>query len=84
MGVAIFKPNVETARDVTLIISATNLLIHTPSRVLPMDAMPSWLVTNLKHFHHHEKDGRRHYSAPILDLDSVLGLVKEPSAAKKM
>lgn len=61
-------------RWVTMTISTTNLLIHTPSEHLNMKWMPSWMVTNDKHFFHHEKNVRVHYSAPIIDWDWILGI----------
>ena len=41
---------------------------------LNMKWAPDWMVTNVKHFSHHEKDLRMHYSAPIFDLDYLLGI----------
>lgn len=76
LGTMIFRPDTFVLRVVASTISLTNLLIHTPAHIFPeADYLPSWAVTNIKHFHHHEKDVRRYYSAPIFDLDGVLGLV---------
>lgn len=80
-GLLVFRPNYETVWMLVSSISATNLLIHTDVDALPMGWCPSWMVTNLKHFHHHKKDVRKHYSAPILDLDSILGLVSSSEKA---
>ena len=40
-------------------ISLTNLLIHTDMDCVPMGWAPDWMVTNIKHFHHHEKDVKK-------------------------
>lgn len=76
-GLIFFRPTYGTVWALTSIISVTNLLIHTDVDALPMGWLPSFLVTNKKHFHHHTKDVRAHYSAPILDLDGVLGLTSK-------
>jgi len=55
LGTILFRPDVWTMRVSACIISTSNLLIHTPPSILPMDWLPTWAVTNLKHFHHHEK-----------------------------
>lgn len=73
-GICLFRPDVNATYWVVTLISATNLLIHTPNRCLPMGWVPDVFVTNLKHFHHHEQNLQKHYSAPIFDLDNVLGI----------
>lgn len=75
-GIVVFRPTYNAIWCLVCAVSAANLLIHTDPEALPMGFMPSWVVTNIKHFHHHEKDVRAHYSAPIIDLDHVLGLSK--------
>jgi len=82
-GTILFRPDTFVLRIVACAISLTNLCIHTPAHILPQDSFPSWAVTNLKHFHHHEKDVRKYYSAPIFDFDHVLGLVSEKSGKKE-
>ena len=73
-GIVLFRPTMDHVKWVVITQSFCHLLIHTPPRCLSMDMWPNFLVTNLKHFHHHEKNVTAHYSAPILDLDGVLGL----------
>jgi hypothetical protein len=73
------KPNTTQMYYLTMAISFTNLMIHTPLDYLPMEKyLPDFFVTNAKHFHHHEKNVRKFYSAPIIDLDKILGLEYEP------
>lgn len=76
-GIIVFRPTYNAVWCLVSVLSACNLLIHTDPAALPMGFLPNWMVTNLKHFHHHEKDVRMHYSAPIFDLDHVLGLSKK-------
>lgn len=73
-GIIVFRPRVQVVFYIVAAISFTNLCIHTPADFLSMKWAPEWLVTNDKHFHHHEKDLRMHYSAPIFDLDYLLGI----------
>ena len=73
-GVIVFRPRVDVIFYIVAAISFTNLCIHTPAEILNMTWAPDWVVTNYKHFHHHEKDLRMHYSAPIFDLDYLLGI----------
>lgn len=73
-GIIAFRPRVQVVFYIVASISFTNLCIHTPMDFLNMKWAPGWLVTNDKHFNHHEKDLRMHYSAPIFDLDYVLGI----------
>jgi len=73
-GLVVFKPKINDVWWVTMTISTTNLLIHTPAEHLNMKWMPSWMITNDKHFFHHEKNVRVHYSAPIIDWDWLLGI----------
>jgi len=77
IGIAIFRPDKDAMFWVTSAISVTNLLIHTPETILPQRWVPGWMVSNWKHFHHHEKDVRSYYSAPIFDVDGLLGLNKK-------
>jgi sterol desaturase/sphingolipid hydroxylase (fatty acid hydroxylase superfamily) len=79
-GMVVFRPTYNTVWVLVATISLTNLLIHTDMDCVPMGWAPDWMVTNIKHFHHHEKDVKKHYSAPIFDLDRVLGIA---SKAKK-
>lgn len=71
-GIILFRPRFAIVNYIVMAVSLTNLAIHTPETIFPMGWAPSWLVTNVKHFHHHEKDLRKHYSAPIFDFDSLL------------
>ena len=73
-GLLLFRPTINDMWWVTMTISATNFLIHTPPTILNMKWAPNWLITNDKHFHHHEKDVRMHYSAPIFDFDKILNI----------
>lgn len=73
VGTLLFRPSREHMYVVTMCISSTNLLIHTPTSVLSMDFLPDAFCSNKKHFHHHEKDVRSFYSAPIFDMDGILG-----------
>lgn len=73
-GIIVFRPRVEVVFYIVASISFTNLCIHTPMDSLSMKWAPNWMVTNDKHFSHHEKDLRMHYSAPIFDLDYLLGI----------
>ena len=73
-GILLFRPTPLVADLVILSVSLANLCIHTPEKVLSMRGAPALLVTNKKHFHHHQVDAAKFFSAPILDLDSVLGL----------
>ena len=81
-GLLLFKPSINDMWWVTMTISTFNLIIHTPLKYMDMSWAPSWLVTNDKHFRHHEKDVRVHYSAPIFDLDKVLN-IGQPNQYKK-
>ena len=83
VGGMIGRPSIDLMYYVTSAISFTNLFIHTPETVLPMRWTPDWMVTNWKHFHHHEKDVKAYYSAPIFDIDSLLGLKSEIKMKKK-
>ena len=74
VGIALFRPSRIAADAVILAVSLANLCIHTPADVLPMQWAPKLLVSNDKHFFHHERDVTRFLSAPILDVDSALGL----------
>lgn len=82
VGIILFRPSEEVIYWVTTLVSLTNLLIHTPQDTINQSWMPSFMVTNLKHFHHHEQNLQKHYSAPILDYDWVLGLQKSPRKNK--
>ncbi len=73
-GLLLFRPDIDTMWWLTMSISATNLLIHTSIQHVNMKWAPSWLITNDKHFHHHEKNVRIHYSAPLIDWDKLLGI----------
>jgi sterol desaturase/sphingolipid hydroxylase (fatty acid hydroxylase superfamily) len=74
-GAILFRPDTATMFVATLAISMTNLMIHTDLELLPMAKyLPSFLITNEKHFSHHQKNQKQHYSAPILDLDYILGI----------
>ena len=73
-GIMICRPSARVADAIITIISFTNLLIHTPESVLPTKWVPDWFVTNKKHFYHHEKDVKKYYSAPIFDIDRLVGL----------
>jgi hypothetical protein len=77
LGAALFRPSPNDMFRISSIISVANLLIHTPESVIPMNFYPSFLVTNTKHFHHHEKNVRQHYSAPVFDFDGLLNRVME-------
>ena len=81
-GLILFRPNYGTVFALVGSISVTNLLIHTDVDALPMGWCPTWMVTNIKHFHHHTKDVKKHYSAPIIDLDSILGLATSSNRVK--
>ena len=74
IGTALFRPSRVATDAVILAVSFANLCIHTPCDVLPMSWAPGFLVSNSKHFFHHEKDVTRFLSAPVLDLDWALGL----------
>lgn len=74
VGLVTFRPTYEVVWWITMSISLFNLAIHTPSNHFSMKFAPSWMITNDKHFYHHQKDVRRHYSAPIFDLDGILGI----------
>ena len=83
-GLVVFRPPINHVWWLTMAISASNLLIHTPPSILSMKWLPGFIVTNDKHFRHHEENVRVHYSAPILDLDPILGIgqPKTPNAKK--
>jgi hypothetical protein len=81
-GLIVFRPPMNNVWWLTMAISGTNLLIHTPPTILGMKWMPSYLVTNDKHFRHHEENVRVHYSAPIFDLDYLLGIGEKKTPAK--
>ena len=82
-GIIVFRPRVEVVFYIVASISFTNLCIHTPMSFLNMKWAPDWVVTNDKHFSHHEKDLRMHYSAPIFDLDYILGIGMKRFANKE-
>eukprot|EP00605_Chrysophyceae_sp_TOSAG23-4_P002799 GSChrysophyteH1.ASY1.ANO1.3083.1 assembled CDS len=82
-GLIIFRPSITDMWYVTMSISMFNLAIHTPSDKFSMNWAPSWMVTNNKHFRHHEKDVRVHYSAPIFDLDWILNIGQPGQYTKK-
>lgn len=71
-GLILLRPSSLVMDIIATTISLTNLLIHTPEEVLPMDSFPDFLVTNIKHAYHHEVDLRKNYSAPIFDYDGIL------------
>ena len=73
-GILIFRPAPLVADLVIISVSLANLFIHTPEKVLSMRWAPAFLVTNRKHLYHHQIDSAKFLSAPILDLDRVLGL----------
>lgn len=73
-GILICRPAPLVADLVILSVSLANLVIHTPEKVLSMRGAPTVLVTNKKHLYHHQVDSAKFFSAPILDLDRVLGL----------
>jgi len=66
----VFCPSVSDMYYIIMTISISNLLIHTSPDVIPMRFLPSFLCSNEKHGHHHKKNIRSHYSAPVFDLDS--------------
>jgi sterol desaturase/sphingolipid hydroxylase (fatty acid hydroxylase superfamily) len=83
LGIYLFKPDTNGIFISVSSISLLNLVIHTPQNgfdyvfknkiVLP-EFINSSLITNTKHFYHHEQNPNKHYSAPLLDLDDVLEL----------
>jgi sterol desaturase/sphingolipid hydroxylase (fatty acid hydroxylase superfamily) len=73
-GIVLFRPSPVVTNAVILTVSFANLCIHTPETLLPMNWAPSFMVSNRKHFYHHNVDGTKFLSAPIADLDKVLGL----------
>lgn len=82
-GALLFRPSSTVLFITTTLISMTNLMIHTPLELLPMSSyLPDMFVTNEKHFHHHQKNQMAHYSAPIFDLDGVLGMDKDAPEEK--
>ena len=76
-GIVVFRPPYMAIWCLVSSLSVINLLIHTDTAVLPMGWLPDFFVTNQKHFFHHEKNVRKHYSAPLFDLDHLLGLSKD-------
>ena len=82
VGIILFRPDDNVIFAVPTLVSLTNLLIHTPSECLDQSWMPSFMVNNLKHFHHHEQNLQKHYSAPIIDYDWILGLTKPERKTK--
>lgn len=76
-GIVLFRPTYNTILSLVMSLSVCNLLVHTPPEALPYPGwLPNFIVTNVKHFHHHEKDVRAHMSSPLFDLDHLLGLSK--------
>ena len=78
-----FKPDEIALFTSVLSISVLNLIIHTPQHAFSNvyfiweyipDYVKNNLITNTKHFHHHEVNPKSHYSAPLLDLDEILML----------
>jgi sterol desaturase/sphingolipid hydroxylase (fatty acid hydroxylase superfamily) len=82
-GIMLWRPTMDVVFYIVGTISVTNLIIHTDTDSIDMSWAPEFLVTNLKHFHHHEKNVKRHYSAPIFDLDHILGIVDSKIYQKK-
>ena len=83
IGTFIWRPTMDVIFYIVATISVCNLFIHTDCDSIDMSWAPDFLVTNLKHFHHHEKNVKRHYSAPIVDLDYILGIVDSKTYQKK-
>ncbi|KAK3284343.1 hypothetical protein CYMTET_8005 [Cymbomonas tetramitiformis] len=83
VGAFLFRPDASALYWISVTVSLTNLLIHTPTNLLPMARyLPAFIVTNEKHFHHHEKNQKRFYSAPLLDFDRFLGLCEDAPEGK--